>query len=117
MHIVAQVAKALHAAHQMGLVHRDIKPSNILLDDDDFAYLIDFGIARAAGESKLTGTGSVIGTRAYLTRKQPHHAASARDGQRGGPVGRNRLLRGRQRHPARAQKVVQPRLDAVLRVR
>ena len=46
--IIEQVAKALHAAHQVGLVHRDVKPSNILLDADDFAYLIDFGIARAA---------------------------------------------------------------------
>src|SRR6202022_4668232 len=47
--IIAQVAQAVHAAHKVGLVHRDIKPSNILLDDDDFAYLIDFGIARARG--------------------------------------------------------------------
>jgi serine/threonine-protein kinase len=47
--IVEQVARALHAAHKVGLLHRDVKPSNILLDDD-FAYLIDFGIARAAGE-------------------------------------------------------------------
>src|ERR1700739_3713179 len=45
--IIEQVSKALHAAHKVGLVHRDVKPSNILLDDDDFAYLIDFGIARA----------------------------------------------------------------------
>ena len=45
--IIDQVAKALHAAHKVGLIHRDIKPSNILLDDDDFAYLIDFGIAQA----------------------------------------------------------------------
>ena len=44
--IIDQVAEALHAAHEVGLIHRDIKPSNILLDDDDFAYLIDFGIAR-----------------------------------------------------------------------
>ena len=48
MRIIEQVAKALHAAHKVGLVHRDVKPSNILLDEDDFAYLIDFGIARAA---------------------------------------------------------------------
>jgi serine/threonine protein kinase len=45
--IIEQVAKALHAAHKVGLVHRDVKPSNVLLDEDDFAYLIDFGIARA----------------------------------------------------------------------
>ena len=39
---------ALHAAHKIGLLHRDVKPSNILLDGDDFAYLIDFGIARGS---------------------------------------------------------------------
>jgi serine/threonine protein kinase len=64
--IIDHVASALHAAHRIGLVHRDVKPSNILVDEDDFAYLIDFGIARAAGETGLTATGYVIGTWAYL---------------------------------------------------
>jgi hypothetical protein len=64
--IVEQVAQALHAAHRVGLVHRDIKPSNILIDDNDFAYLIDFGIARAAGETGLTSTGATIGTWTYM---------------------------------------------------
>lgn len=64
--IIEQIASALHAAHRIGLVHRDVKPSNILVDDEDFAYLIDFGIARAAGQSSLTNTGSVIGTWAYM---------------------------------------------------
>ncbi|OBF89706.1 hypothetical protein A5791_16740 [Mycobacterium sp. 852002-51163_SCH5372311] len=64
--IIDQVASALHAAHQVNLVHRDVKPSNILVCEDDFAYLIDFGIARAAGQSSLTGTANVIGTWAYL---------------------------------------------------
>jgi serine/threonine-protein kinase len=64
--IVEQVAKALHAAHKIGLVHRDVKPSNILLDDDDFAYLIDFGIARGAEETGLTNTGAVIGSWHYM---------------------------------------------------
>jgi serine/threonine kinase PknH len=50
------VALALQAAHKVGLLHRDVKPSNILLDDNDFAYLIDFGIARAAEDTKLTST-------------------------------------------------------------
>ena len=54
--IIDQIASALHAAHQVNLVHRDVKPSNILVTDDDFAYLIDFGIARAAGQSGLTST-------------------------------------------------------------
>ncbi|MBE1551723.1 serine/threonine protein kinase [Mycobacterium sp. OAS707] len=64
--VVEQVANALHAAHRIGLVHRDVKPSNILLDEDDFAYLIDFGIARGADQTSLTSTGGVIGTWHYM---------------------------------------------------
>jgi hypothetical protein len=64
--IIEGVAKALHAAHEVGLLHRDVKPSNILLDRDDFAYLIDFGIARAADETRLTKSGNTIGTFQYI---------------------------------------------------
>jgi serine/threonine-protein kinase len=64
--IVEQMAAALGAAHRIGLVHRDVKPSNILVTEDDFAYLIDFGIARATGATKLTSTGATIGTLAYM---------------------------------------------------
>ncbi|MFZ0902460.1 MAG: serine/threonine-protein kinase PknH/PknJ [Mycobacterium sp.] len=64
--IIDQVARALHAAHKVGLIHRDIKPSNILLDADDFAYLIDFGIARAIDETRMTKSGNTIGTFAYI---------------------------------------------------
>ncbi|OBF88485.1 hypothetical protein A5791_17610 [Mycobacterium sp. 852002-51163_SCH5372311] len=64
--IIEQVAKALHDAHQVGLLHRDIKPSNILLDRDDFAYLIDFGIARVADETRMTKSGYMIGTFQYI---------------------------------------------------
>ena len=64
--IIEQVAQALHAAHRVGLVHRDVKPSNILIDANDFAYLIDFGIARAAGETGLTSAGATIGTWTYM---------------------------------------------------
>jgi serine/threonine-protein kinase len=64
--IIDQVAKALHAAHEVGLLHRDIKPSNILLDRNDFAYLIDFGIARAIEETRMTKSGDTIGTFQYI---------------------------------------------------
>ncbi len=64
--IVEQVAKALHAAHHVSLLHRDIKPSNILLDNDDFAYLIDFGIAHSMDETRMTKSGNTIGTFQYI---------------------------------------------------
>jgi serine/threonine-protein kinase len=66
VHVIEQVASALHSAHQTGLVHRDVKPSNILLAHNDFAYLIDFGIARSTGDSALTSANTTIGTWAYM---------------------------------------------------
>ena len=66
VYVIEQVASALHSAHQAGLVHRDVKPSNILLAQNDFAYLIDFGIARATGETGLTSVGSTLGTWSYM---------------------------------------------------
>jgi len=64
--IVEQIARALHAAHNVGLVHRDVKPSNILVAEFDFAYLIDFGIARGINQTGLTDTGNMIGTWHYM---------------------------------------------------
>jgi serine/threonine protein kinase len=75
--IVEQVAKALNAAHKLGLVHRDVKPSNVLVTDDDFAYLIDFGIAQDVSRTGLTGTGTVVGTWTYMAPERMTTAHSS----------------------------------------
>lgn len=64
--VIEQVAAALDAAHAGGITHRDIKPANILLTRDNFAYLVDFGIARAAADPGLTQTGMALGTYNYM---------------------------------------------------
>ncbi len=64
--IVGQVAAALDAAHAEGLIHRDVKPQNIIVTPADFAYLVDFGIAEAPGDTRLTSAGTKIGTLNYM---------------------------------------------------
>jgi serine/threonine-protein kinase len=76
--ILAQACDALSIAHQCGIVHRDVKPSNIMVEDTlvqrDFVRLVDFGIAKAAGqdagEQKLTKTGQVFGSLVYMSPEQ-----------------------------------------------
>ena len=64
--VVEQIGAALDASHRADLIHRDIKPSNILITNRDFVYLIDFGLARTAGESGMTTAGRTLGTLAYM---------------------------------------------------
>ncbi|MGH7534892.1 MAG: protein kinase domain-containing protein, partial [Gemmatimonadales bacterium] len=78
-----QVAEALDYSHARAVVHRDIKPENIMVTRDDGAgvrvRVMDFGLARAAAESKLTKTGSLVGTLHYLSPEQV--AAKTVDGK------------------------------------
>ena len=64
--ILRQIAAALDAAHANGVTHRDVKPENILIGGNDFAYLVDFGIARAATDPGLTQSGTAVGTYNYM---------------------------------------------------
>jgi serine/threonine protein kinase len=64
--IVSQIASALDAAHAEQLIHRDVKPQNIIVTPEDFAYLVDFGIAETKGDTRLTMTGTHVGSFAYM---------------------------------------------------
>ena len=67
--LLEQICSGLYASHRAGVVHRDIKPANILLDEDDNAYLADFGIAKSMADEQqtvLTEGDVIIGSPAYI---------------------------------------------------
>jgi serine/threonine protein kinase len=68
--IILQVAHGLSAAHKKGIVHRDVKPENIMVAPDGLVKIMDFGLAKLTGESKLTRSGAAIGTVAYMSPEQ-----------------------------------------------
>jgi serine/threonine-protein kinase len=70
LHVLAQSADGLSAAHKAGVVHRDIKPGNLMVRPDGVVKLTDFGIAQARDAAPLTRTGMVVGTAQYLSPEQ-----------------------------------------------
>lgn len=68
--IIEQVASALNHAHDENIIHRDLKPGNILLDDEDNAYVTDFGISKIISETKGGAMSALLGTPAYIAPEQ-----------------------------------------------
>jgi eukaryotic-like serine/threonine-protein kinase len=81
LQIARAVAEALQHAHERGVLHRDVKPSNVMLTPDGRVLLLDFGLAQAAGNERVTRTGSHLGSLAYMSPEQvrgDHAAVDAR---------------------------------------
>ncbi|GAG35127.1 unnamed protein product, partial [marine sediment metagenome] len=67
-----QIGQGLDKAYKKGIIHRDIKPGNVILTEDGVVKIVDFGLAKLAGQSKITKDGTTLGTVAYMSPEQTH---------------------------------------------
>jgi len=65
-----QISRGLAKAHELDIVHRDIKPANIMITDDGLVKIVDFGVAKLAGSTRVTRNGTTVGTAAYMSPEQ-----------------------------------------------
>jgi len=68
--VAIQVSKGLAKAHEHDIVHRDIKPANIMMTDDGLVKIVDFGVAKLSGSTRVTRDGTAVGTAAYMSPEQ-----------------------------------------------
>ncbi len=68
--LAIQVGKGLAKAHQNGIIHRDIKPANLIVTKDGLVKIVDFGLAKLGGATRITKTGTTMGTPAYMSPEQ-----------------------------------------------
>lgn len=115
---VSKVARAVHHAHQRGILHRDIKPANILLDENDDPLLTDLGLAKSTtGGSAITQTGAVVGTPSYMSPEQAQSGQAVTTAADVYSIGAilYELLTGRPPHQGRSavETVMQVMQDAI----
>ncbi len=70
INIIYQIADGLNKAHEKGIIHRDIKPANIMIIDEEVPKILDFGLAKLRGQTKLTKESTTLGTIAYMSPEQ-----------------------------------------------
>ncbi len=70
LEITIQISRGLSKAHEKDIIHRDIKPANIMITKDGVVKIVDFGLAKLSGQTKLTKEGSTVGTTAYMSPEQ-----------------------------------------------